>query len=57
MGLICSSRMDGAAAAAEQEMEENMQSVGGMLANLRLLHIWISNNLSLWLWLYFKLSL
>jgi hypothetical protein len=29
------SRMGGAEAAAEQEMEENMQSVGGMLANLR----------------------
>jgi len=27
--------MGGAEAAAEQEMEENMQSVGGMLANLR----------------------
>jgi len=28
-------KMGGAEAAAEQEMEENMQSVGGMLANLR----------------------
>ena len=32
--------MGGAEAAAEQEMEENMQSVGGMLANLRYGMVW-----------------